>query len=158
MSNPDFTDPLNLSPAASNDSLSQSIDDEPQSARAIGANDAHQFDFFKWAWPRSLFVSRNEISNSSPGPITPAACVSPPSGLMAWYGAENNANDLEGKSNAMMLGGATFTAGKVGQAFNFDGVSGSVSTPGINLGNQYSVEFWMRSCTLAFGDPVDLQR
>src|SRR5207249_7306878 len=121
VSNPDFTDPLNLSPVASNYSLDQSIEYEPRSARTRGGNDAHQFDIFKSAWPLSWFFSRNEISNSSASPITPTACLSTPSGLMAWYGGENNANDLQGNSNATMLGGATFTAGEAGKAFCFHG-------------------------------------
>lgn len=48
-------------------------------------------------------------------------CVPVPSGAISWWAAENNANDRFDRNNAVMQGDATFIAGKVGQAFNFDG-------------------------------------
>ena len=49
-----------------------------------------------------------------------------PAGLVAWWKAEGNANDYIGGNNGVAPIGATFAAGKVGQAFSFDGVDDSV--------------------------------
>ncbi len=53
------------------------------------------------------------------------------SGAMSWYRAEGNANDSAGTNNATIPtgSGVTFVAGKVGQAFSLDGVSGRVNLP-----------------------------
>jgi PKD repeat protein len=49
-------------------------------------------------------------------------CVSPPSGLTAWWPADGNADDIAGGNNGTLRNGATFVPGTVGQAFSFDGV------------------------------------
>jgi amino acid permease len=54
--------------------------------------------------------------------ITASSAEASPSGLVAWWKAENNANDSVGGYNGTLYGGTTFTSGKVGQAFSFDGV------------------------------------
>jgi hypothetical protein len=74
-------------------------------------------------------------------------CVAPPSGLVAWWPAEGTANDIIGGINGVLVNGTSFTAGYVGQAFSFDGVSQYVtnSTPGLtNIQNTYTMEFWAR--------------
>ena len=53
--------------------------------------------------------------------------VSPP-GLVSWWKGENNPNDTQGRSTATLVGGITFSAGMVGQAFNFDGSTARVET------------------------------
>lgn len=50
-----------------------------------------------------------------------AACTIPPSGLVSWWRAENNANDERGTNPGSLQGGLGFAAGQVGQAFNFTG-------------------------------------
>jgi len=47
-------------------------------------------------------------------------------GTVAWYKGEGNANDALGNNNGTIHGGVTFVPGEVGQAFNFDGTSGTV--------------------------------
>ena len=47
-------------------------------------------------------------------------CVTPPSGIIAWWAADANATDLEGNHNGTLNNGTTFTSGEVGQAFSFD--------------------------------------
>jgi hypothetical protein len=74
-----------------------------------------------------------------------SACVAPPSGLVTWYRAEDNADDALGTHNAAMNGGATYAVGKVGQAFSFSSANvGAVLTPEINLGTAYTIEFWVQ--------------
>lgn len=56
-----------------------------------------------------------------------AECVQPPSGLVSWWGGDNNALDMAGTSNGTLVNGATYAAGKVGQAFSFDGINDYIS-------------------------------
>jgi len=53
---------------------------------------------------------------------TVLAAVAPPSGLVSWWTADNTGADLKGLNNATLSNGTTYAAGKVGQAFSFDGV------------------------------------
>lgn len=55
-------------------------------------------------------------------------CFTPPSGLVSWWTGDGNANDIIGANNGTM-NGATFEAGKVDQAFSFDGTNDSVDLP-----------------------------
>jgi hypothetical protein len=52
-----------------------------------------------------------------------------PSGLVSWWPGEGNANDVIGTNNGTLVGGASYAAGEVGQAFSFDGTNGYVSIP-----------------------------
>jgi hypothetical protein len=56
-------------------------------------------------------------------PVTPAA------GITSWWRAENNAQDSIGTNHGTLQNGATFTTGKVGQAFNFTGTNQVVVVP-----------------------------
>ena len=60
--------------------------------------------------------------------VSEPTCTTPPSGMVSWWPADGNANDITGSSNGTLQNGATFTAGMVGQAFVFDGVNDYVST------------------------------
>ena len=74
-----------------------------------------------------------------------ADCVLTPTGLVAWWSAEGNANDRVGTNNGTLRGGATFVPGKVGEAFDFDG-SGSVlvpDSPALRFTNGMTVEAWV---------------
>jgi hypothetical protein len=77
-----------------------------------------------------------------------SSCVSPPSDMIAWWQAENNGIDVIGGNNGTLLGGATFTSGKVGQTFSFNGVGGCVSIPDSPaldaLTNSITVEAWFK--------------
>ena len=70
-------------------------------------------------------LSSNAVLTVNP----PPPCAPPPSGLVSWWPGEGNANDIMGNNNGFLQGGMSFTAGEVGQAFNFDGTSGYVSIP-----------------------------
>jgi hypothetical protein len=48
---------------------------------------------------------------------------------IAWWKAENNAQDSAGNADGTVHGGVTYAAGVSGQAFNFDGVDGAISVP-----------------------------
>ena len=62
-----------------------------------------------------------------------AQCTAPPSGLVGWWQGEGNANDFTGTNNATLSpSGASYTAGRVGQGFRFDGTNGYVQIPDSN--------------------------
>jgi hypothetical protein len=46
-------------------------------------------------------------------------CVPPPPGLVAWWPGDGNANDIAQTNNGVLLDGATFAPGIIGQAFSF---------------------------------------
>lgn len=77
-----------------------------------------------------------------------ASCVSAPSGLVAWWRAEGNANDSVGTNNGTAVGGVVYTNGEVGQAFRLDGTSGYVHVPAsgsLNVGTNggFTIEGWI---------------
>src|SRR5260370_941746 len=54
-------------------------------------------------------------------PALQQACAPLPSGLVSWWPAEGNANDMQDGNNGTLVNGATFASGEVGQAFSFNG-------------------------------------
>lgn len=77
-------------------------------------------------------------------------CTPPPANMVNWWTGDGNANDIQGGANGTLVGGTTFAAGKVGQAFSFDGVDDRVDAPagvGDFGSNAFTVDFWMKSNT-----------
>lgn len=83
------------------------------------------------------------------GTITVAAsCTPPPSGMAGWWPGDGNARDIQGGNNGALLNGTTFAAGKVGQAFSFDGVDDYVAVPhnnNLNPTGPFSVDVWVNA-------------
>ena len=82
-----------------------------------------------------------------PQPSTPLT-----TGLYAVYKAENNANDSLLNYNGTAVGGLTYTAGKSGNAFTFNGTNSYVSLPNDsynNLTGDFSISFWVNYASLA---------
>ena len=79
---------------------------------------------------------------------TPPACVPAPANLITWYPGDGNTNDIQSGNNGTLMNGATFTLGKVGQAFSFDGVDDYLFVPG-SSGLDYqnwqkqTISFWL---------------
>ena len=72
---------------------------------------------------RALSASEIEaIYNAGNAGKCEPVCTTPPATMISWWPGDGNANDIQGSSNGIMQGGATFAAGKVEQAFSFDGV------------------------------------
>lgn len=74
-------------------------------------------------------------------------------GLFAVYNAELNANDSFGSNNGTAVGGLTYTTGKIGTAFQFNGTNAYVSLPNssgqFNFTGDFSVSMWFRSSNLS---------
>jgi len=89
----------------------------------------------------------------------------PPSGLMSWWPAEGHSFDLLGTNHGTSVGAVGYAPGKVGQAFDFNGVNAYLVMPPI-LTNAaaFSFEWWMQvrrfthpSYTPAFCQPYESQ-
>lgn len=76
-------------------------------------------------------------------------CVAPPSGLLAWYRGERNADDAAGFHNGTPIAQSVFVAGKVGEAFRTDGeddgyVTDTTSAEQRGLRDTFSYELWAK--------------
>jgi len=81
-----------------------------------------------------------------------ADCVAPPSGLVAWWPAEGNANDIASTNNGVAQN-ITYTSGEVGQAFVFDGSSSEIRVPAnpsldVGLSSGFTIETWVNPANL----------
>jgi hypothetical protein len=84
--------------------------------------------------------------------VTAPECTPPPSGLIDWWTGEQNEIDITGGNNGILEGGVTFTNGEVGEAFNFDGATGFVSTSLLVTNPQpFSLSLWFRTSTTLGG-------
>src|SRR2546426_8495410 len=91
------------------------------------------------------------LSASASAATLPPAPADIASGLGLYYqfdeGAGSLANDSSGNGNAgSLLGGTAWVAGQLGQALNFDGVSGNVTaatTTGLNLSPTLTLAAWI---------------
>ncbi len=101
-------------------------------------------------------VSEWEFVRHNAGRGTPpdcAACTPPPSGMVSWWPGDGNANDIQGPTleNGTLQGNATFAAGRVGQAFSFDGANNT----GVLIGNpanlqlqDFTIDAWIKRSRL----------
>jgi len=84
-------------------------------------------------------------------------CAPAPSGLVAWWPGDDNPYEFVNKENGVLQGGATYAAGKVGDAFRFDGSTGYVQVanrPLWNFGaNDFTIDLWARFSTVTGTDP-----
>jgi hypothetical protein len=69
--------------------------------------------------------------------------------LFAAYNGESNANDSFGSNNGTAVGGLTYTTGKIGDAFNFNGTTSYVELPNssnqFNFTGDFSVSTWINT-------------
>ena len=79
----------------------------------------------------------------------------PPTGMVSWYPGDGNANDIVG-TNDGTLNGVTFTAGKVGQAFSFNGTDAYVRVlDNANLypgAGPFTVDAWIKTTQMSPGN------
>jgi|GEM_PF-3288136 len=88
-----------------------------------------------------------------------ANCTPPPPGLVGWWKGEGDGSDVLGNSPGSLLGGTVTSVGKVGQAFQFDGVNDSVRIPAgaaINVGTAdgFTVECWINPADVSVRQPI----
>jgi hypothetical protein len=80
-----------------------------------------------------------------------AACIYPPSGLISWWSADGNANDIFGGHPGVSSNGVTFVQGMVEQAFNFNGSNSFVQvadnpklSPHAGPDGEMTIEAWVK--------------
>jgi hypothetical protein len=87
-------------------------------------------------------------------------CVQAPSGLVAWWGGDNNTLDIVGAHNGTFQGSAAFVPGKVGRAFSFDGAEANfVEIPNsaeLNPSGAFSVDGWFYIDPAASGNAGEI--
>ena len=71
--------------------------------------------------------------------------------LYAVYKGESNANDSLGTYNGTAQGGLTYTTGKSGNAFTFNGTNAYVGLPNnsINFTGDFSISLWVNLASLS---------
>jgi hypothetical protein len=83
-------------------------------------------------------------------------CTPPPSGMVDWWPGNGNGYDVQGGNNVTLYNGAGFSAGIVGQAFNFQNApnatsgqyAGNTSPVGLPRGNSArTLDLWFRTAT-----------
>jgi len=84
------------------------------------------------------------------GMVTIAAgqCVEAPSDLEHWWTADGNTFDIIGGEHGLLVGGATYDAGMVGQAFDLDGDNDQVVVPNntnapYNFTGAFTIDAWV---------------
>jgi len=78
--------------------------------------------------------------------VTPPSCTPAPGGLVSWWQADGFANDTVGGNNGILVNGAGFGTGEVGQAFSFNGVNQYVNVPrapSLDVGGQLTIDCWV---------------
>ena len=80
------------------------------------------------------------------GECQPTATTAP-TGLVAWFAGDGNANDISGNNNnGAFVGNSSFAIGRVGQDFNFTG-SQSVQAPdnaSLDFTNAFTIGMWVK--------------
>ena len=86
-------------------------------------------------------------------------CDPPPSGIVAWWPGEGNANDIIGTNNGTPVGALGYTNGEVGRAFVFDGSTSYIplpASPSLNLGtgSGITIECWIKPASANTLGPI----
>jgi hypothetical protein len=92
--------------------------------------------------------------------LPPLSCVSAPTGIVAWWPANNFTNDVIGTNHVHFIfspfGGATYATGKVAQCFNITNRAASVpNSPVLNIASNadFSIEAWLKVSAKNPSDP-----
>ena len=81
------------------------------------------------------------------GAVVAERCVSPPVGIISWWPGDGNANDIQDGNRGVLLNGAAFAAGKVGQAFSLDGTDDFVEvadSPSLSGLQVFTIDLWVK--------------
>jgi hypothetical protein len=72
-------------------------------------------------------------------------CMPAPAGKIGWWPGDGAANDIQGSYHGALQNGTRFTAGEVGQAFSFDGVTNMMKVGAVfpAVSNTFTMECWV---------------
>ncbi len=81
--------------------------------------------------------------------VLPKVCTPTPGGIVAWWRGEGNVEDPIGGNTTDLGGGLAFAAGKVGQAFSFNGTNAFITIPAapsmdVGKSNGMTIEAWIK--------------
>src|SRR5262249_52678619 len=82
--------------------------------------------------------------------------VQPPPNLASWEPRDGDAYDIADGMHGMLSGGATFATGEVGQAFSFDGTTGSLivaASNSLDVTTQFTLDAWINPASLQSDSP-----
>ena len=89
-----------------------------------------------------------------PGPVrelilTTRGCTPVPEDLVSWWSGDGHWQDIEGTNDGGRVGNITFVAGKVDDAFRFDGDGDLIQVPddpSLKPGiSSFTIDFWVRT-------------
>jgi RHS repeat-associated protein len=106
-----------------------------------------------------LTASDSEFSVSDQVTVQVAVpCQPAPTGLVGFWPGDDDARDLIGGSNGVLVNGAGFAAGEVNDAFSLNGTN-SVKVPAttatnVGTGNGFTVELWVNPVSVSQQQPV----
>jgi hypothetical protein len=95
------------------------------------------------ASPVAVSLTGTATASINPGG---GECVVPPNNQAGWWTGDATANDAVGGGNGSLQGGASFTTGRVGQAFAFNGTSSYVQVgnpANLRLTAAITIEAWI---------------
>ena len=75
-------------------------------------------------------------------------CAAPPQGVVDWWPGEGSTGDLVGTDTGILANGATFAAGKVGQAFSLNGAGAYVELGRVSPGATWTLEAWINASAI----------
>ena len=92
------------------------------------------------------------VDAGSAGKCKPV-CTTPPPNMVSWWAGDGSATDIQGNNNGTLINDATFAAGKVGQAFSFDGVDDFIQIPDAPdlTPSSITLDAWVKPTTVSTG-------
>lgn len=107
--------------------------------------------------PRNLVITQTNNIQAMFTNLTP--CDPHPSGIVAWWRGEGDANDVIGTNNGVIEGGLQFATGEVGQAFLFSATNEDVKVPAsqslnVGVGNGFTLEAWINCTNVDSPNPI----
>ena len=106
--------------------------------------------------------SRDDDSSDDSRDQGPPDNCAAPSSLVSWWPGEGNADDAWGDNDGTVVG-ATFSQGKVGDAFDFSGTLDFVQVPhsaslDFSASDSYTVDFWVQTEGMIEGHPALVEK
>lgn len=93
-------------------------------------------------------LPKHQLTETDSAEAGAGQALKAPAGLVAWWQAENNAQDGAGNNPGQLMNQASYRPGKVGTAFNLDGNNGFVlvqASASLNVGSEegFTMEGWI---------------
>jgi GH25 family lysozyme M1 (1,4-beta-N-acetylmuramidase) len=89
-------------------------------------------------------ISSTTVFLSVLSPMTnPDGAILAPPGMVDWWPADGNPNDIFGGKNAVPQNGLSYAPGKQGLAFHFDGLSSYLATGAASIAVPWTACFWV---------------